>query len=36
MLKDILESALEAELDEHLDAAQRTKGNRKNGGPANN
>jgi putative transposase len=32
MLKDILESALEAELDEHLDAAQRIKGNRKNGG----
>jgi putative transposase len=31
MLKDILESALEAELDEHLDAAQRIKGNRKNG-----
>lgn len=31
MLKDILESALEAELDEHLDSTERQGGNRKNG-----
>ena len=31
MLKDFLESALEAELDNHLDEEQRIKGNRKNG-----
>jgi transposase-like protein len=31
MLKDFLESALEAELDSHLDEEQRIKGNRKNG-----
>ena len=31
MLKEFLESALEAELDQHLDEEQRIKGNRKNG-----
>lgn len=31
MLKDFLESALDAELDNHLDDQQRRKGNRKNG-----
>jgi transposase-like protein len=31
MLKDILESALDAEMDAHLDAAERKGGNRKNG-----
>lgn len=31
MLKDILEAALNAELEEHLDEDQRTTGNRKNG-----
>lgn len=31
LLKDFLEAALQAELEEHLDGEQRWKGNRKNG-----
>ena len=31
MLKDFLEAALQAEMDDHLDDEQRLKGNRKNG-----
>ncbi len=31
LLKDFLESALQAEIEEHLDNEQRLKGNRKNG-----
>ena len=31
LLKDFLEAALQAEIEEHLDDEQRDKGNRKNG-----
>ena len=31
LLKQFLESALEAEMDEHLDESERVKGNRRNG-----
>jgi transposase-like protein len=31
LLKEFLEAAMEGELDEHLDDAQRENGNRKNG-----